>query len=84
MRVEQTLNGYLLVRPRAAAEVEGIEIPDVVDKEAPTIGEVVVGTEKIEAGSIILFYGLSYRKAQHDGEELLLVHSDDVYAILEK
>jgi co-chaperonin GroES (HSP10) len=43
MKLKTVLNGHVLLRPRAKEAVAGIEIPDTVDKERPTIGEVILG-----------------------------------------
>lgn len=99
MKVKTTLNGHVLIRPRAADPVAGIEIPDSVDKETPTIGEVIIGNDvrvstvdsrdsirelyRIAVGAIVLFSAFKPRKVTHDGEELLLVNGEDIYAILE-
>lgn len=42
MNIIQPLNGHVLIRPRATAAPAGIEIPDSVDKEKPTVGEVLI------------------------------------------
>jgi co-chaperonin GroES (HSP10) len=43
MKITQVLNGHVLIRPRVAKQIAGIEIPDSVDKERATTGEVVIG-----------------------------------------
>ncbi len=99
MKITTVLNGHLLIRPRAAADVAGIVIPDSVDKEKATIGEVVVGNEvktngltkqygnetvKIEKGEVVLFNAFAPRKITHDGVDCLLVNGEDIYAIIEE
>lgn len=100
MKVLIPLNGHLLIKPRPVEQsVSGIAIPDSVDRSAPTIGEVVLpggtrdvkyGEKEVEwkhqfrPGMIILFSTLHPRKVMHDGEECLLIPSEDVYAVIEE
>lgn len=92
MQILTTLNGHVLVRPRkAASALTGIEIPDSVDKEAPTVGEVLInnpikfdGSPVIGIGTHVLFHALSPKKVVHDGEECLLVNVEDIYAIVQE
>lgn len=100
MRITQPLNGHVLIRPRKSAPAPaGIDIPESVDKEVTTMGEVVVGNDiheraahpdvritdlyRLGAGQIVLFSSLSPRKVEHDGEECLLIHGEDVLAVIE-
>lgn len=96
MKVLQVLNGHVLLRPRVAKTVAGIAIPDSVDKERPTVGEVVSGntvkvgtTEngticKLNESDIVLFNAFSPRKVEAEGEELLLVNGEDIYAVIQE
>lgn len=90
MKVSQVLNGHVLVRPKTADAVAGIAIPDSVDKERPTMGTVVIGTtisdgeHGLATGATVLFHSLSPRKVIHDGEECLLIHGEDIYAVTEE
>jgi co-chaperonin GroES (HSP10) len=96
MKVITTLNGHVLIRPRKTAAPAGIDIPDSVDKEKATLGEVVIGNyvkatfrddqdfRYLDDGKIVLFRALAPLPVKHDGEECLLVNGEDIYAVIQE
>ncbi len=85
MKVISTLNEFVLIRPRDTAQkVSGIEIPESVDKEMPTMGEVVLSPDarSPKESDLVIFSAFKPVKVMHGGEELLLVNREDIYAIL--
>lgn len=98
MKVLTPLNGHVLVRPRKPAPAPaGIAIPDSVDKERETVGEIMIGNYimksdagktyvpviQVKEGDTVLFSSLHPRKVMHDGEECLLIHGEDILAVIE-
>jgi len=91
----QPLGDRILVKPLEAEEVSrgGIVLPDTV-KEKPQEGKVVaVGRGKIgedgkvipmevKVGDIVLYSKYGGNEITKDGDELLVVREDDVFAIL--
>jgi chaperonin GroES len=64
----------------------GIYIPDTA-KEKPQMGEVLaVGKEvkEVKAGDRILYSKYGPNEVKVDGEELLLIKEEDVYAVVKK
>lgn len=89
MKIITTLNGHVLIRPKKTDAPSGIDIPDSVDQERPTMGEVVAGGRDkdgraISEGQTVLFSTLHPRKVTHDGEECLIVPGEDIYAVIEE
>ncbi len=78
------LNGRIVVRPERIEETaSGIIIPsEVVDKDRPEKGTVVVGSEAIPKGSRIVFSMYGFDEVEYEGEDLLLVAEHNVLALL--
>jgi len=96
MKVRPLSNRVLIKRLEAErTTAAGIVIPDTAG-EKPTRGEVIaVGPGKkndkgevqpmnLNAGDIVLFGQYSGSTVKIDGEELLMMAEDDVYAVIEK
>ncbi|MBT4385018.1 co-chaperone GroES [Candidatus Peregrinibacteria bacterium] len=85
------LAGYVVVR-RTEAETEtasGIVLAESSQKEKPQKGEVIsVGpgkegnTPQVMVGQTILFKKYGPTEVEVDGEDLLLLEEDDIFAIL--
>jgi chaperonin GroES len=77
------LNAHVLVRPLESenATPGGLILPDSVEQDRRE-GEVVAlaedATEETAVGDRIIYKDLSAAKVHVDGEELLLVSSDDI------
>ena len=93
----QPLEDRIVVRPAEAEEttISGLVIPDTA-KEKPQQGEVLaVGPGKrndkgdfvtlnIKVGDRVLFGKYSGQTVKVDGEELLVMKEDDLFAVVEK
>jgi len=63
----------------------GILIPDTIEKERPTQGVVIAVSEKIKeikVGDKVLFSKYGATELEVDGEEILIVGIEDVYAVV--
>lgn len=85
------LPGFVLVRrlDEEAVSSSGIVLADSA-KEKPQKGEVLaVGGDKgekksmLKTGQTILFKKYGPTEVKHEGEELLILEEDDVFAIIE-
>ena len=85
MKILQTLNGKVLVKPIVEEKrVDGIDIPDSVDKEKSNKGLVLVGLDDIKKDSLVLYRTLTPMETVHDGEDCLLIDGEDIYAVIEE
>jgi len=88
MQVLRTVNDHVLVRPlREAPLMAGIEIPDSVDEERITRGVVAVAMTSRKGatfgeGDIVMFDALRPREVEHGGEDCLIIHADDIIAVI--
>ena len=85
------LAGYIVVKrlEEESQTPSGIVLADSA-KEKPQKGEVLaVGGDKgdkksqLQVGQIVLFKKYGPTEVKHEGQELLLLEEDDVYAIIE-
>lgn len=86
------LAGYVVVRRKEEPSTtkSGIVIAETSTKEKPQKGEVVaVGAGKegreaqVKVGQIVLFKKYGPHEVEVNGEELLLLEEDDIFAILQ-
>lgn len=88
MQVLRTVNDHVLVRPmREAPLMAGIEIPTSVDEERVTTGVVAVALTSRKGavfteGDIVMFDALRPREVDHNGEDCLIIHADDIIAVI--
>jgi chaperonin GroES len=90
----QPLGSRLIVKPVSEVAKGGIIIPETVDKEKPSRGEVLsIGPGKfldngqreaidLKVGDVILFEKYGSDEYKIDGEEVLVVEYDKVVAVI--
>ena len=91
------VSDHIIVKAVSADQtsVSGIIIPDTVSKERPERGEVISvgpgrmldngtrGTMDVKPGQVVLFKKYSPDEFKVDGQEFLIIRSEDVMAIVE-
>jgi len=81
-------NVLIKVRKQEKRTESGIVLPDTAEDERPQVGEVIaVGDNqekiKVKAGDKIIFAKYSGTEIKIDREELLILKSEDILAVIE-